>query len=84
MSDVETPVDRTSHLAVATAFNDKFDPIVLEKEREALTRIPRQTWAKMEQRKETPPRIQLSPRRHGYRLSDLQKFLLERTAARAP
>lgn len=61
-----------------------FDPIILEPERLALTRVSRPTWARLEAAGQTPPRIQLSPRRHGYRRSEILRWLDERRVKREP
>ena len=42
------------------------------------------TWARMEARGETPPKLQLSARRIGYRVIDIQKWLDARAAAPLP
>ncbi len=59
-----------------------FDPIILEPERLALTRVSRPTWSRLEKAGDTPARIQLSPRRHGYRRSEILRWLDERRVDR--
>ena len=41
------------------------------------------TWIRMRQRGETPPCVQLSKRRIGYRVSELKKWLDERSRSSA-
>jgi predicted DNA-binding transcriptional regulator AlpA len=58
-----------------------FDLIVLEPERARLTRISRATWHRLERAGDAPPRIQLSPRRVGWRKRDLMDWLDKRVVA---
>lgn len=61
---------------------ETFDPIVLESERFELTRVPRATWSRMEKAGDTPERIQLSPRRQGWRRSQLLTWIEARRVTR--
>ena len=55
--------------------------VVPEREAAHLVNVSAMTWQRMRARGETPPHIQLSPRRIGYRLVDLIKWLEDRRSA---
>jgi predicted DNA-binding transcriptional regulator AlpA len=59
------------------------DPVVSEIETAAATNLSRSTLRRMHARGEGPPRLQLSRRRIGYRLRDLEKWLTVEAAKRA-
>jgi predicted DNA-binding transcriptional regulator AlpA len=60
-----------------TMLHDDFAGVRVVPEREAcaLIGVGFMTWQRMKARGETPPVTQLSPRRVGYRVSDLAKWL---------
>jgi predicted DNA-binding transcriptional regulator AlpA len=55
--------------------DDEFDAIILEPERKRLTRLSRATWQRMELAGTAPRRLRLSPRRIGWRRSDLIQWI---------
>jgi predicted DNA-binding transcriptional regulator AlpA len=61
---------------------DDYDPIVLESERLAITKIPRATWNRLERAGDTPERNQLSPRRRGWRRGELLSWIESRRVKR--
>lgn len=56
--------------------------IVLEPERERLTRVERRTWAREEAAGRAPKRIKLSPRRNGWDADEIAAWIEQRAAER--
>jgi predicted DNA-binding transcriptional regulator AlpA len=55
------------------------EAILTDKQVCELTGISRDTFWRLERNGDAPPRVQLSPRRHGRRLADVRRWLAERT-----
>lgn len=55
--------------------DEEFDTIILEAERKRLTRLSRATWWRMELAGTAPRRVRLSPRRIGWRRSDIIRWI---------
>lgn len=58
--------------------NEIDDVIILEPERARLTRISRETWKREEKAGRAPQRLQLSPRRIGWRKRDVLQWIESR------
>jgi|APTNR8051073442_1049403.scaffolds.fasta_scaffold09480_5 prophage regulatory protein len=71
------------HEQAAAAPADRF---VGERERREITGVPRQTWWRMERAGQAPGRLQVTPGRVGWRLSELLRWMDERprVASRNP
>ena len=52
--------------------------VIDEREAAQLNGVSLMTWIRMRNRGETPPLVQLSPRRIGYRVVDLRRWQDER------
>ena len=52
--------------------------VIPEPEAIELINVSPMTWARMRLRGETPPLVQISKRRIGYRVSDLKKWIAAR------
>lgn len=63
-----------------TETNDLDDIIILEPERARMTRLSRATWQREETAGRAPRRIQLSPRRIGWRRKDIVQWIETRAA----
>jgi predicted DNA-binding transcriptional regulator AlpA len=68
-----------------TGISDPFESVrVLDEVTAAeLVGVSRPTWTRMRERGETPPCVQLSKRRIGYRVSDLKAWLEARSRSSA-
>lgn len=55
--------------------DEEFDTIILEPERKGLTRLSRATWWRMEIAGTAPRRLRLSPRRIGWKRSDIIRWI---------
>lgn len=62
----------------ATAARGVHDRFVGERERREITGVPRQTWWRMERAGQAPGRLQVTPGRVGWRLSELLRWMDER------
>lgn len=62
--------------------NDE-DIIILEPERARLSRISRATWWRLELAGDAPRRLRLSPRRVGWRRSEILQWIEDRPRARS-
>lgn len=66
----------------ATPARGVHDRFVGERERREITGVPRQTWWRMERAGQAPGRLQVTPGRVGWRLSELLQRMDERPRAR--
>jgi predicted DNA-binding transcriptional regulator AlpA len=62
-------------------FLDRLPPeaVLTDKQLCELVGISLDTLVRLERQGDAPPRVQLSPRRHGRRLADVRRWLAERT-----
>jgi predicted DNA-binding transcriptional regulator AlpA len=60
---------------------DRFPPeaVLTDKQVCELVGISLDTLWRLERKGDAPPRVQLSPRRHGRRLADVRRWITERT-----